>query len=307
MSSGAAVAALLVANNNSCSNQKPVRVLDLCCSPGLKLCALADQAPTGSTIVGVDVSEDRQRLTQRILEKYQVENRSNNDKTNLIRLYLGDGRIFGDGSPSNQNLVWDSNVAYEEHSSRGKRKRLNKSARARQRKRLRQIVSLEEKDQDKSNNEFCLPPFDLVLVDVECTTDGSLKHIQKMVESSQDIESLDLPRLTDPDQLAELVRLQKDLIASGFRLLANGGSMVYSTCSLCHDQNEDVVKWLLDNYGDAELVPVSFGLNHDLMKEGSLSGTIRFLPNTRPADDQNTCLFGGGFFLAKIRKKMSVK
>jgi 16S rRNA C967 or C1407 C5-methylase (RsmB/RsmF family) len=346
VSSGAAVSALLSdtynktslsSHSNAKEDGRAVRVLDLCCCPGLKLCAIADRVPSGSTVVGVDVSEHRMALCNKIVRKYHIENSTSGRQdapassslSNVrIQLYCQDGTTFGT-SGQDHALVFDSRVAVEEESTRGSRKRKNKSARARERKRLKQIVAEEcisgqnncddqkistsTVDQDNSTVRAAdstqtgsIPPmalFDHVLVDAECSTDGSLKHLRESLngatESSPQIANL---LLTDKGKLAELLDLQRRLLASGYRLLKPGGTLVYSTCSLSHDQNEKIVQWLLDECGDAYLIPVQFASANSskLVVEGSLGGTIRFFPNLTQDVD---ALFGDGFFLAKIGKR----
>jgi 16S rRNA C967 or C1407 C5-methylase (RsmB/RsmF family) len=114
------------------------------------------------------------------------------------------------------------------------------------------------------------------------------------------------PTLTDPEKLKALVKLQKDLILSGFNLLKPGGILVYSTCSLSIEQNESIVKWLLVNHQDSFVIPVKFPLAEaSRIGEGTLEGTVRFLPSlaNTEGDDSGASLFGGGFFLAKIGKR----
>jgi hypothetical protein len=95
-----------------------------------------------------------------------------------------DGTTFGlEDSALNG---FDSAAAAEEYQV-GKRKRMNKSARGRERKRLKQLSGIDEVP--VAPEESSLPPaaspgitvelFDRVLVDAECSTDGSLKHIQQ--------------------------------------------------------------------------------------------------------------------------------
>jgi 16S rRNA C967 or C1407 C5-methylase (RsmB/RsmF family) len=347
--------------------ESPFRVLDLCCSPGLKLCAIADwllmtqhgdgdsgSMNTPSAVVGVDISESRTALCKRIVTKYHVDpdtckggvdssgspKQDTTEGSNVrIRLYCNDGTTFGLES-NNQalNLVFDSAAAAEEYRVLGKRKRMNKSARARERKRLKQLIGIDEVPVVVAPEESSLPPpaspgitvelFDRVLVDAECSTDGSLKHVQQrlMKKEKQRQEDDDpsnpqlIPQLTDDQQLADLVRLQQRLAESGFRLLKQGGYMVYSTCSLSGDQNEGVVSWLLKQHTEARVVPVRFASDlpetSSLIKQGTLPGTIRFVPNTKSYEDSPATsgdgslvspsfpngLFGGGFFLAKIQK-----
>jgi 16S rRNA C967 or C1407 C5-methylase (RsmB/RsmF family) len=155
-----------------------------------------------------------------------------------------------------------------------------------------------DKAQDKSPN---IKLFDYVLVDAECSTDGSLKHMKERLKDTESKREETNTMLTDQAQLADLVNLQKRLIESGYRLLKPGGTLVYSTCSLSRDQNENVVKWLLDNMPDAFLIPVHFPkAKSKLVVEGSLQGTVRFYPNL---GQQSIDFFGDGFFLAKLGKR----
>ena len=251
-----------------------------------------------------------------------------------IRLYCADGTTFGvnslnsneSQSYSEHGLVFDSSIATEELKNRGKRKRLNKSARAREKRRLLELHRQElegvgviddatsewgkgrenstsvaetkyvttEKTEHLNGNHTVVPLFDRVLVDAECSTDGAVRHIQKRSSSSTS------PRgpAWDDTNMNELVNLQKRLIESGFNLLRSGGVMVYSTCSLSGAQNEEVVLWLLTKYKDAFVVPVSFKCNTlsrslDFMAEGSIRGTVRFKPNTnevREKSELDKCL-----------------
>lgn len=246
------------------------RVLDLCCSPGLKLCTIADLISMKykeSVIVGVDVSEHRISLCKKIVKKYHVdaetsgqfESQQHHEKVGdrnmpsvraRIRLYCEDGRTFG--TRSDHRLMFDSQVAAEDCHTGGKRKRMNKSARARERKRLRQLMnqsvdmSMTPKECKEGDHEsddhcsVCIKLFDRVLVDAECSTDGSLKHVQQSIirktaksvvgeASNRTIEAADIPtlsnsKLTDAAQLEKLVQLQRELIVSGFRLLKPGAS-----------------------------------------------------------------------------------
>lgn len=316
---------------NSTIAGSPQRILDLCCSPGLKLCAIADSVRNcpGSSVTGVDISESRMNVTKAILKKYRIgitasggerakTGRATEDVD--ILLYCMDGTTFG--TEPLDDLVFHSAVAEEHARMAGKRKRMNKSARARERKRLRQLSS----DQRAGIQEECGGHllFDRVLVDAECSTDGALRHLsvqqQKQIRIGDDAKSkkrhADRPYddalrenkiLTDADRFAGLVDLQQRLIASGYRLLKPGGVLVYSTCSFSTEQNEGIVSWLLKCAQDACLIPVSFPSSHS--SEGSIPGTCRFSPNIKESYSEELPLVLGatGFFLAKIKKKVSGK
>jgi 16S rRNA C967 or C1407 C5-methylase (RsmB/RsmF family) len=317
VSSGAAVAALF-----SSGRSTDMRVLDLCCSPGLKLCMMADLLSSSSTIVGVDISECRLALCRSIVKKYHVDpgtlGCARDSYTARIRLYCADGSRFG--TEPDPELIFDSMAASEEQKTAGKRKRMNKSARARERKRLRQLSllgqqlsTIENEISASKSSLLTMDPFDLVLVDAECSTDGSLKHVQQRVlkrprstTESDENTTASNPTLTNPEKLKSLVELQCGLIVSGFNLLKPGGLLVYSTCSLSIEQNEGVVTWLLKNHKDSFVIPVKFPLaKGSRIGDGTLEGTVRFLPSlaTTQVTDSAASLYGGGFFLAKIGKR----
>ena len=348
ISSGAAVAALLY-DDHDVKNEKEkkedgigqtvhvkdatsLRVLDLCCSPGLKLCAISDLLSSNSTVVGVDISESRISLCKKIITKYQINrqtsgssaggtctNDADNRSSARVRLYCQDGTQFGlESFRDNDKLVFDSEIAREdEHVVAGKRKRMNKSARARQQKRLRTVAHLDfvdsatrrgskEVDEDQGEEEeqsICCHLFDRVLVDAECSTDGAIKHLKhklKQEQSNADVSDTQAPsalsksgisKLGDEAAMADLVDLQRRLIVSGFRLLKRGGTLVYSTCSLSEEQNEGVVNWLLQQCSNAFIIPVSFNTPSNgsgdtkekeeenfLISEGGIAGTVRFRP-----------------------------
>jgi 16S rRNA C967 or C1407 C5-methylase (RsmB/RsmF family) len=340
-SSGAAVAALLTAHFDdgvqssttssseeaACPGQQAfhrtqqLRVLDLCCCPGLKLCAMADflrhQQPQQQScevqLVGVDVSSSRMATCRKVVQKYQIdidEHAGGNASPMVhIQLYCHDGTQLGNGAngPPPQ-LAFDSRVAREQRKHLGKRKRHNKSSRARENRLLREALRREP------NSTFAAESFDYVLVDAECSTDGSVRHVQQRLDKTNAV--LDNPLVTDPQQLADLVGLQRKLACAGFRLLKPSGCMVYSTCSLSRDQNEGVVEWLLNEHPEAKLVPVSVRCasstsepmddrQRKCFASSRLPGTIQFGPTAEQREGMEPDfhnLYGDGFFLAKILK-----
>mmetsp|Transcript_29990 Transcript_29990/g.84610 ORF Transcript_29990/g.84610 Transcript_29990/m.84610 type:complete len:192 (-) Transcript_29990:89-664(-) len=115
--------------------------------------------------------------------------------------------------------------------------------------------------------------YDKVLVDAECTHDGSLRHMAKFKgQQWTDFRDKFLR------QLAELHSLQRRLLLQGFRLLRVGGTLVYSTCSLTRAQNEDVVQWLLNSQDGAVCaVPIEQAEGWPA-RAGGIPGSVRLDP-----------------------------
>ena len=85
-------------------------------------------------------------------------------------------------------------------------------------------------------------PFDAALVDVPCSNTGVLG---KRPEARW--------RLT-PTSLVELIPLQKRLLNRALDLVRPGGRVVYSTCSIDHEENEQVVRAVLASRSDSRLI-----------------------------------------------------
>lgn len=309
VSSGAAVAALMSMSN--CEMPKiSLRILELCTAPGLKLCAIADHLldhaadPTAHVVVGVELSQTRMAACKSIVRKYQ----NSADGVRPIvrtRLYHNDGTKFG---LEQLNLVYDSVIAREQIGRSGvKRKRMNKSAKARENKKLVDAVAYDcdtKGDRHTNEGESILKAFDLVLVDAECSNDGSLIHVQKRVAKSFVSEDTSvIPLATCTDKVEKLVRLQRNLLERGFELLRSGGTLVYSTCSLSYEQNEGVLNWFLQRHAlDAEATEIRYNVDDPLICHCEASRSVRFFPNTDGDSWEKKRLFGGGFFIARIRK-----
>ena len=69
-----------------------------------------------------------------------------------------------------------------------------------------------------------------------------------------------------------------------------GGTLLYSTCTLNKEENEDNLKWFLAKHNDAEIENIYLGNNNNFIYNADKSLTI--LPN----DSMD------GFFIGKIKK-----
>ena len=136
--------------------------------------------------------------------------------------------------------------------------------------------------------------YDKVLVDAECTHDGSIKHLAKFEQWGWETFER---RFLDPTRLTELASLQAALLRSGFRVLRPGGALIYSTCSFARAQNEDIVAQLLHEQPRAKLLPIDTLVGAPCMP-GSIEHTVRFEPRLSHTS---------GLFIARITKLEAVK
>jgi 16S rRNA (cytosine967-C5)-methyltransferase len=96
---------------------------------------------------------------------------------------------------------------------------------------------------------------DRVLVDAPCSGTGTLRR------------NPDLKWRIKPQELDELVLLQKAILDSAAKMVKPGGRLVYATCSLLQAENEDVAQAFTAANDDFEVVPVAQLLVNVLSKE----------------------------------------
>ncbi len=105
-----------------------------------------------------------------------------------------------------------------------------------------------------------------------------------------------------PDQLLELHRLQTEMLAAGIAQLARGGRLVYSTCSLEREENEEVVAEVMLGTPSVRRVEARMGaqaLAPHLAPGVSAAELFDDLGNFRTSPpDQHT----DGFFAAILEK-----
>ena len=95
-------------------------------------------------------------------------------------------------------------------------------------------------------------------------------------------------RYKDPSESARLPQIQYDILQNVSKYLKVGGTLVYSTCTVLPDENENVVNKFLENNSGFSLVPFSVG------ELEAARGMITLLPHIHHTD---------GFFIAKIERK----
>ncbi|MFZ3323921.1 MAG: RsmB/NOP family class I SAM-dependent RNA methyltransferase [Usitatibacter sp.] len=122
---------------------------------------------------------------------------------------------------------------------------------------------------------------DRVLVDAPCTGLGTLRR------------NPDLKARQDVTALAELNAKQRAILAAAASLVKPGGRLVYGTCSLLAEENEDIVTEFLASHPDFQLIPAG----EILKRQGislAASPYLHLYPHVHETD---------GFFAAVMERR----
>ena len=124
-----------------------------------------------------------------------------------------------------------------------------------------------------------LPEFeqkaDKIICDVPCSGFGVLAKKPEL-------------RYKNPEESAELPRIQRDILENASRYLKSGGTLIYSTCTIIPEENEKNIEDFLSRHSDFTLEPWRVG---EIFAQ---SGMITLLPHIHKTD---------GFFIAKLKRK----
>lgn len=126
--------------------------------------------------------------------------------------------------------------------------------------------------------------FDVILCDVPCSGEGMFRKDPNAIGewSLQNVE--------------KCWRLQREIVADAWECLNPGGLLIYSTCTFNLKENEENIRWIVEEY-DAEVLEVpietSWNITGSLL-EGFDAPVYRFIPGiTR----------GEGLFVCALRKR----
>lgn len=135
------------------------------------------------------------------------------------------------------------------------------------------IIETEARDARKPREEL-IGKADRVVCDVPCSGFGVLGKKPEL-------------RYKDPAVSGGLPSIQYDILTASSAYLKVGGTLVYSTCTVFSEENEDNVNKFLTSHPEFSLVPFEVG------KIKCESGMMTFLPDEYATD---------GFFVAKMVK-----
>ncbi|TAK91306.1 MAG: RsmB/NOP family class I SAM-dependent RNA methyltransferase [Burkholderiaceae bacterium] len=125
---------------------------------------------------------------------------------------------------------------------------------------------------------------DRVLVDAPCSGLGTLRR------------NPDLKWRQTPESVRELVAKQGSILASASRLVKTGGRLVYATCSLLQQENQDIVAAFLAAHPQWQLLPAREALHAQKIEIPAADDSpyLQLLPHQHDSD---------GFFAAVLVHK----
>lgn len=126
---------------------------------------------------------------------------------------------------------------------------------------------------------------DFILLDAPCSATGTVRRHP------------DVLHLKSQQDITHLTRVQTQLIAHAFDLLAPGGILVYCTCSLQKYEGEDQIQSFLNRTPNARKIAITAQEVGDVCESITEDGDMRILPYHRATH-------GGmdGFYIARIAK-----
>jgi 16S rRNA (cytosine967-C5)-methyltransferase len=126
---------------------------------------------------------------------------------------------------------------------------------------------------------------DRVLVDAPCSGLGTLRR------------NPDLKFRQSEQSVAELSVKQGNILAAASKLLKHGGRLVYATCSLLHEENQQIVESFLATHAEFKLVPAGEVLAQQKIPL-EMGEYLQLFPQKHGTD---------GFFAAVMEREATIK
>jgi 16S rRNA (cytosine967-C5)-methyltransferase len=139
-------------------------------------------------------------------------------------------------------------------------------------------------DAAKLDEYFPDESFDRILLDAPCSGLGVIRRKPDLKWAKQEAE------------IEEISGLQHSILSKVHRLLKPGGILVYSTCTLEHEENEGQVRRFLSEHPDFALepFPAEAFAGSGIREEELASGLVQIFPHQFHSD---------GFFIARLKKQ----
>ena len=146
------------------------------------------------------------------------------------------------------------------------------------------------------NNDFSsiyqhyLNTFDRIILDAPCSGSGMFRKQSEMKDD------------WSYAKVTKYAEIQKELILYAYKMLKEGGEMVYSTCSFSYEEDEEVVDYLLNNT-DATIKQIEVNPLYFVNPNKPLG--IHLLPSMFPGEGHYVCLIKKPGELKETNVKLS--
>ena len=136
-----------------------------------------------------------------------------------------------------------------------------------------------KEDSRRLNDYFS---FDKILLDAPCSGSGTI-----LLNNERTYKNF------SENLVKKTIKSQKDLLKKAIKILKPGHELVYSTCSILKQENENIIKEIIEK-GQAEVMPINEEKLKDIPKlKSNIDGVLTVCPNE----------YYEGFFVVKLRKK----
>ena len=141
------------------------------------------------------------------------------------------------------------------------------------------IIELEEKYKNT---------FDKILLDAPCSGEGMFRKDKSLINSWLE---------KDEEYYAPI---QKKLLQASLNMLKDGGMLLYSTCTFNTKEDEEVVRYALENNKDVRLVPIK---KYNGFKDGIDNIGVKLFPHRIKGEGHFVCLLQKGNIQSKEKKQ----
>ena len=121
---------------------------------------------------------------------------------------------------------------------------------------------------------------DIVLADVPCSGLGVIGR------------KTDIKYKMTPEKQEQIIKLQRKILENAAAYVRPGGVLVYSTCTIAREENQDNIHWFVNHY-PFQLESLDPYLCEELHSETTGQGYLQLLPGVHESD---------GFFIARMRR-----
>ncbi|WP_339063436.1 methyltransferase domain-containing protein [Tepidibacillus marianensis] len=144
------------------------------------------------------------------------------------------------------------------------------------------IIQMIHSDARQLKNHFATQ-FDRILLDVPCSGLGVIRRKPDLKWSKAE------------EQILEITRVQREILESVSSLLKPSGVLVYSTCTMAKEENEEMVQSFVKDHPEFQLDPNLRNYLPEIVKEklNTNTGMIQILPHYFDTD---------GFFISRLLK-----